>query len=197
MWSGSGGSWKSRSEAVTAEHERDQELGESPGLGQDYSLVHWVYHCCRSVLLFVCLENGMIQRLQKALEGKKTNLISAWAFCGALYMWMNGLGEAEVSATLATVAALAASMRAGIARNGGAVALVAIVAGIFLVGCASLGTIDPATGTSPAQDIVAGTAEALAPFGVGVGTAVPLSLAGILSIIIALGKVKGNSGAPE
>ncbi len=138
----------------------------------------------------------MIQGLQKALEGKKTNLISAWAFCGALFMWMNGLGEAEVSATLATVAALAASMRAGLARNGGAVALVAITAGFFLVGCATLGVIDPATGTSPAQDIVAGTAEALAPFGVGVGTAVPLALAGILSIVIALGKVK-NSGASE
>ena len=135
----------------------------------------------------------MIVRLQKALEGKKTNLISVWAFCGALYMWMNGLGEAEVSATLATVAALAAALRAGVAKNGAGVAVMAITAGVFLSGCAALAKIDPGTGTSPAQDIVASVGETAALFGPAIGTAVPIALATVLSVIIALGKAKDES----
>ena len=136
-------------------------------------------------------EPTIVQRLALALQGKKTNFVSAWAFCGALYMWMNGLGEAEVAATLATVSTLAATLRAGIAKNGNAVLIVtAGLSMIFLVGCASLGVIDPATGTSPAQDIITAAGETAALFGPVIGAAVPVGLATVLSIIIALGRVQ-------
>ena len=129
--------------------------------------------------------------VREALKGKKTNLISAWAFCGALYMWMNGIGEAEQQAILATVAALAASMRAGMARNMPVFLVGGIVASVmFLGGCATLGIIDPATGTSPAQDLVTAITPIAGLFGPIIGTAVPLGLASLLSIIITLGKVK-------
>ena len=132
-----------------------------------------------------------MEQLMKALKGKKTNLIAAWAFCGALFMWMNGFGEAEVSATLATVAALAASLRAGIAKNGTAMVIICGCASLFLLGgCAALGLIDPATGTSPAQDIVVAAGETAALFGPAIGIAVPIGLASLLTVLIALGKVK-------
>ena len=134
----------------------------------------------------------MLEQIQVALQGKKTNFIAAWAFCGALYMWMNGIGEVEEQAILGTVAAGLASLRAGISRNGAAMLICALTAGIFFVGCASLGTVDPATGTSPAQDIVAAAGDAASLFGPVAGVAVPIGLASFLSILIALGKV-----APE
>lgn len=131
------------------------------------------------------------ERLTASLKGKKTNLISAWAFCGALYMWMNGIGEVESAAILGTVATLAAAMRAGIAKNGNAVLILAVGASfMFLGGCAALGVADPATGTSPAEDIVAAAGTAAALFGPVVGTAVPVGIGSILSILIALGKSK-------
>ncbi len=139
----------------------------------------------------------MIERLRKALEGKKTNLISVWVFCGALFMWMNDIGESEQQVILATVAALAASMRAGILKSGAAMFLVAVTAGMFLSGCASLARVDPGTGTSLAQDIVAGAADIGSLFGPVLGAAIPPGLGGILSIMIALGKAKDNSGASE
>ena len=140
----------------------------------------------------------MFDKLQAALVGKKTNLISAWAFCGALFMWMNGIGDVEQQAILGTVAALAASLRAGIAKNGAAaVLIIGASASFFLLGgCAALGVVDPATGTSPAQDIVAASAETAALFGPVAATAVPVGLASLLSVIIALGRVS-EVPAPE
>ena len=133
------------------------------------------------------------------LKGKKTNLISIWAFAGALYMWMNGIGEPEQQAILGTVAAGLAALRAGINKNGTAAAMIACAtAGLFLLGgCAALGMVDPATGTSPAQDIVAGVSETAALFGPVAGTAVPIGLASLLTVLIALGKVKDATTPPE
>ena len=67
--------------------------------------------------------------------------------------------------------------------------MIGACASLFLLaGCAALGTVDPATGTSPAQDIVAGAGDIASLFGPTLGTAIPLGLAGLLSIFIALGK---------
>ena len=132
----------------------------------------------------------MFQQLNDALSGKKSYFIATWAFCGALYMWMNGIGDAESQAILGTVAAGLATLRAGITKNGAAVLIVAVTAGFFLTGCASLGVVDPATGTSPAQDIVTSVGEVASLFGPVAGTAVPIGIASLLSILIALGKVK-------
>jgi len=132
----------------------------------------------------------MFQQLNDALSGKKSYFIATWAFCGALYMWMNGIGDAETQAILGTVAAGLATLRSGIAKNGVAVVLIAVTAGFFLVGCASLGVVDPATGTTPAGDIVTAVGETAALFGPTAGTAVPIGVATVLSILIALGKIK-------
>ena len=131
----------------------------------------------------------MIARLRVVLQGKKTNLISAWAFCGALFMWMNGIGEIEQQAILASVAALGASLRAGMGKATAMFVMMGI-SGLWMAGCAGLARIDPVTGTSPAQDIVAGASDIGMAFGPAFGTVVPLTLAGVLSIIIALGKAK-------
>lgn len=126
------------------------------------------------------------------LDGKKTNLISAWAFAGALYMVMNDIGDDQISALLATVATIAAAMRASNAKIAKAI-LPLVIGCLFaggLVACASLGTIDPSTGTSPAQDITKASGSIASVFGPAVGTAVPLIVGGILSVIVALGKTK-------
>ncbi len=127
------------------------------------------------------------------LDGKKTNLVSAWVFCGALYMAMNGIGDDQLNALMATVATLAATMRAAQTKAAGLVPVLVgglAVSLLMLGGCASLGMIDPATGTSPAQDIVQAAGETAALFGPVIGAAVPIGLASLLSIIIALGKVE-------
>ena len=137
----------------------------------------------------------MINRVREALKGKKTNLISVWAFCGALFMWMNDIGETEQAAILATVAALGASLKAGIVRQA-VVPMLLIGLGcssFFLVGCAALGQIDPASGTSPAQDLVAASSEFASLFGPMAGTVIPLGLGAILSAFITIGKVKDAS----
>ncbi len=126
------------------------------------------------------------------LEGKKTNLISAWVFCGALYMAMNGIGDDQLNALMATVATLAATMRAAQAK---VATLPIIIVGIsvslmMLGGCAALATIDPASGTSPAQDIVVAVGETATLFGPVVGTAAPIVIGTILSLLIAFGKAK-------
>lgn len=134
-----------------------------------------------------------MEHLNKWLDGKKTNLISAWVFCGALYMAMNGIGDDQLSAIMATVATLAATMRASVAKVGAIVPfmIVGVGASLFLLGgCAALGVIDPASGTSPAQDIVLATGETAALFGTVAGTVVPIGVASLMTILIALGKVK-------
>ncbi len=134
-----------------------------------------------------------MDQLNSWLSGKKTNILSAWGFCGALFMVMNGYGDDQISVLLATVATLAATGRAAIKKSNGVVPFLIIgsMAGLFLFnGCASLGVVDPATGTSPAQDIVAAAGTGAALFGPVIGTAVPLGLASVLSILIALGKSK-------
>ena len=133
----------------------------------------------------------MWNTIRNALKGKKTNLISAWAFCGALFMWMNDIGEAEQQAILATVAALGASLKAGIVRNNVAPFLIMGLGTsmFFLAGCAALGEIGPG-GTSPAQDLVASSAELASLFGPMAGTIIPVGLGAILSAIITIGKVK-------
>ena len=134
--------------------------------------------------------------LRESLKGKKSYLISIWAGMGALYMWMNGIGEAEQTAILATVAALGASLKAGIVRqNGVAILLVGASASLFFLasGCATLGAIDPATGTSAAQDLVTASGELASLFGPMAGTIIPVGLGAILSMIITMGKVKDAS----
>jgi len=136
----------------------------------------------------------MIGRIRDSLKGKKTNLISVWAFCGALFMWMNDIGEVEQQAILATVAALGASLKAGIVRQA-TVPFLLIGLGIsatFLGGCAALGQIGPG-GTSPAEDLVGSAAEIASLFGPLAGTIVPVGLGAILSAIITIGKVKDAS----
>jgi len=133
------------------------------------------------------------------MSGRKTYITSAAVFVLALAAVMNGWGDAQINAFAVALATAIATMRAGIEKSGSQVLKVIIVAGIgfmFLGGCAALGTVDPASGTSPAQDIVAALAEGSSLFGPAIGTAVPVAAASILSILIALGKTKDSTTPP-
>ncbi len=139
-----------------------------------------------------------MNRISEWLVGKKTNLVSAWVFCGALYMAMNGIGDDQLNALMATVATLAATMRAAQTKAAAVapIVLVGISTSLLMLGgCAALATIDPATGMSPAQDIVVAVGETAALFGPVVGTAAPIVIGTILSLLIAFGKAK-DAAAP-
>lgn len=137
-------------------------------------------------------------KIQKWLKGRKTYIVSAAIFVGGLAAVMNGWGDAQINAFAVALATAISTMRAGIEKSGSQVPkviIVALIGFLFLGGCAALGQVDPESGTSPAQDIVAALAEGTSLFGPAVGTAVPLAAASILSIIIALGKV-GDASTP-
>lgn len=145
----------------------------------------------------------MNTRLNTWLSGRKTYIVSAATFVMALAAVMNGWGDAQINSFAAAMAVAVSTMRAGIEKSGTGtgsntykIIIVAVIGFMFLGGCAALGTVDPATGTSPAQDIVAALAEGASLFGPAIGTAVPLAAASILSIIIALGKVQDATAPP-
>lgn len=138
--------------------------------------------------------------MMEKLDGKKTYYITGAMFVIALAAVMNGWGDAQMSAAVGGIAAAMAAMRAGVEKSGGGSTtklIIVALLGLFLLGgCAALGTVDPATGTSPAQDIVAALAEGSSLFGPVIGTAVPLVAATLLSLAISLGKVKDSTSAP-
>jgi hypothetical protein len=71
-----------------------------------------------------------------------------------------------------------------------------IVSVFVLAGCASLATVDPATGTSPAQDImeeVTASSQLLPP---PLNMWVPAGAGLVLTLLIALGKAKPAAGGP-
>ena len=140
---------------------------------------------------------GIVGQLNAAMSGKKTNLTAAWTFGFALFLVMNGVGVDEAGAIhlaqdQAGLGALLTAMSAGMATTRAAIAKAAVpILGVALfVGCASLATVDPATGTSPAEDIVAAVGAITPLFGPGISAAAGGITSGILSIIIALGKAK-------
>lgn len=136
----------------------------------------------------------MIRKVNRSLRGRKTYIATATMFVFALAAVMNGWGDAQISAAIGSFAAALAASRAGIAKiNGGSTTkliIVSLLCLFLLGGCAALGEVDPATGTSPAQDIVTALAEGSSLFGPVVGTAVPTAAAAVLAILIALGKVE-------
>lgn len=141
----------------------------------------------------------MNTKLNTWLSGRKTYIISATTFVMALAAVLNGWGDAQINSFAAAMAVAVTTMRAGIEKSGNntpKVIILAFIGFMFLGGCAALGTVDPATGTSPAQDIVAALAEGASLFGPAIGTAVPLAAATVLSIIIALGKVEKPESTP-
>lgn len=142
----------------------------------------------------------MIARTRQALRGRKTNIMASIMFVYALAAVLNGWGDAEVSAGIGAMGAAFAALRAGVNKNnGGSTArliVVCVLCMFLLGGCAALGTVDPETGTSPAQDIVAAIASGASLFGPAVGTAVPTAAAAILMAIIAFGKVDDGTSTP-
>ncbi len=139
----------------------------------------------------------MLTKTRQSVEGRKTYIMAGAMFVFALASVMNGWGDAQMSAGIAGIAAAFAATRAGIDKNNGGstVKLLALMGlSLFLLGgCAGLGTVDPQTGTSPAQDIVAAIASGASLFGPVVGTAVPTAVAAVLAILIAGGKAKANT----
>ncbi len=139
-------------------------------------------------------------KIQAWLKGRKTYITSAVIFVGALAAVMNGWGDAQINAFAVALATAVATMRAGIEKSGSQVPkiiIVALIGFLFLGGCAALGQVDPETGTSPAQDIVAALAEGASLFGPVVGTAVPTAAATVLAVLIALGKVEDSETNPQ
>lgn len=131
-----------------------------------------------------------MEQMLKMISGRKSYLSAMLVFNLALWGWLNGELDVEKFGILASVAGMGAGLRASVGKLNGKAAAVLLVAGLAsLYGCASLGTVDPATGTTPAQDIQTGTVEPLAallppPF----STIVPIASAGLMTLLIALGK---------
>lgn len=129
-----------------------------------------------------------MNQMQKWLSGRKTYFLSAAMFTIALTAVLNNWGETELAALAAGIAALTASLRAGVNKSGAAVVMLA--ATLTIAGCASLGKVDPVTGTSPAQDIVSATAPLGAMLPKPFNAIVPGVVGSVLALLIALGKVK-------
>jgi len=141
----------------------------------------------------------MITRTKTALEGRKTYIMASVMFVFALASIMNGWGDAQTSAAIGAIGTAFAATRAGLDKNNGGstvrMLLICALCLFLLTGCAGLATVDPATGTSPAQDIVAAVASGASLFGPVIGTAVPTAVAAILAILIAGGKAKDASAS--
>ncbi len=129
-----------------------------------------------------------MNKMQDWLKGRKTYFLSAAMFTIALTAVLNDWGAPEMSALAAGIAALSASLRAGVKSGGIAMLFLAVT--LTIGGCASLGKVDPATGTTPAQDIVTATAPIGAMLPSPFNAIVPGVVGSVLALLIALGKAK-------
>ena len=86
------------------------------------------------------------------LKGRKTYLLSAWIFTGAVAALANGWGDEELAVLGGAIAALTATTRAGI-KKGPATLAPLVLALLMFVGCASLNRVNPATGKTGQQEI--------------------------------------------
>jgi hypothetical protein len=146
-------------------------------------------------------------QVESWLKGRKTYFLATGMFSLALAALVNGWGSTEIAALGGSIAALTATMRAAVEKsgpNGGPnipkVVILTLATGAlltFMVGCAGLGVVDPATGTTPAQDIVSGAQEFSMILPPPLNTMVPVGVAGLLTILTAIGKAKAASPQPE
>ena len=133
-----------------------------------------------------------MQQIMTWLSGRKTYIISALGFVYAITAVTNGWGEAEINATIALIAGIGASTRAGINK----VAPALLLSCVLCVGCAGLGQKGP-DGTTPADNIVAGAVEIATGLPAPWNTAIPAATAGLLSILIGFGKAKDTPTAAK
>ncbi|MEK0325748.1 MAG: hypothetical protein QQN63_08590 [Nitrosopumilus sp.] len=131
------------------------------------------------------------------MKGRKTHMLNATVIVIALAAVLNGWGDVQINAFAIAIASAMSAHRAGVGKNGvgqvGHVVIACVIGLFLLVGCAALGKIDPLTGTTPAEEIVAALSTSSSLFGPVIGTAVPLAAASIFAILIALGKAKETS----
>ena len=131
------------------------------------------------------------------MKGRKTHMLNATVIVIALAAVLNGWGDVQINAFAIAIASAMSALRAGVGKNGvgqvGHVVIACVIGLFLLVGCAALGKIDPLTGTTPAEEIVAALSTSSSLFGPVIGTAVPLAAASIFAILIALGKAKETS----
>ncbi len=148
------------------------------------------------------------------LSGKKANLSAGWMFAAAVFLLMSGAqvdqdtgeiilsnGEGGVAAILTALSVALATQRAAITKltnalKGVTVPLIGLAAAtIYMVGCATLGDTNPATGQTFAAGIQDEVTNLAPLFGPVLSTIIPLATGSILNLATIIGQMlESNNG---
>lgn len=153
-----------------------------------------------------------MKTITQFLSGKKANMSAGWMFAGAVALLMNGAqvntetgeivlsaGNGEMATMLAAFSVALATLRASIAKiaqqfNSAAPLIIGTgLLGLYMVGCATLGETNPATGETFAAGIQLEVTNLAPLFGPVLSTIIPIVTGSLLNVATILGQMMNSN----
>lgn len=155
-----------------------------------------------------------MHKITQFMSGKKANMSAAWMFAGAVALLMNGAqvntetgeiilnsGNGEMATLLTALSVALATLRASISKiavqfaKNAPIIIGGTLMGLYAVGCATLGDIDPNTG-QPFSEGIQNEIVSLAPlFGPVLSTIIPIVTGSALNIATIIGQMMSSSSS--